>query len=260
MKNILSLCFLFLVFQVGAQKNTLIHDDHAQVRQVGNFSAINVSSAIDVYLTQDANCQVAVSAGDDETRDHIKTYVEDGTLFIKMDYGKSWKNWNKWGNHKLKAYVSINQLTALIVSGASNIHLLSKLDATKLSIKLSGASDFEGTIQADILTVHLSGASDYKGSINAKTLSLELSGSSNIELNGAADNTVVNLSGASDAKLYELLTKNMEVDCSGASAAKINVANSLKAHASGASEIHYKGLPSNKEIKNYGASSVKQID
>jgi hypothetical protein len=260
MKNILFASMMLFCAQSFSQKTSIIVDNHAQVRQVGNFSAINVSSAIDLYLTQGTSCQIAVSASDNEIRDRIKTYVEDGTLFIKMEYAKGWKNLNKWGNNNLKAYVSVDELMALTGSGASNIHLLTKVSSSKLLLKLSGASDFKGDIQADFLSVHLSGASDYKGSLNANALSVDLSGASSIELKGEVENVSLELSGASDAKLFDLSSKNATVDCSGASTANINVANTLKAHASGASDINYKGEPINKEINKSGGANIRQKD
>jgi hypothetical protein len=260
MKNFVILFAMFLFTQAKAQQSSLIYDDNAQVRQVGNFTAINVSSAIDLYLTQGETCQIAVSATDNETRDRIKTYVEDGTLYIKMEYAKGWKNWNKWGNNKLKAYVSVHELFALTGSGASNIHLLNKMVSSKLLVKLSGASDLKGDVQADFLSVHMSGASDYFGNLKANALSVDLSGASSIQLKGEAENVSLELSGASDAKMFEFSSTNVGVNCSGASTANIKVANTLKAHASGASDINYKGEPINKEFNKSGGANIRHKD
>ena len=76
MKNMFLTCMVFLFTQSFAQKNALIYDSHAQVRAVGNFSSIKVSSGIDLYLTQSDNCQVAVSATNDDIRDKIQTNIE----------------------------------------------------------------------------------------------------------------------------------------------------------------------------------------
>lgn len=251
---------MFLFTQTNAQQSALIYDENAQARQVGNFTAINVSSAIDLYLTQGESCQIAVSANDNETRDRIKTYVEDGTLFIKMEYAKGWKNWNKWGNYKLKAYVSVHDLIALTGSGASNIHVINKMVSSKILVKLSGASDFKGDVQADFLSVYMSGASDYYGSLKANALSVDLSGASSLQLKGEAENVSLELSGASNAKMYELTSKNAAVNCSGASSANINVSTSLKAHASGASDINFKGEPINKEFNKSGGANIRHKD
>jgi hypothetical protein len=260
MKKLFFLSLLFIGFQVNAQQSALIYDDNAQIRQVGSFTAIKVSSSIDLYLTQSDKCQVAVSASNTEIRNRIQATVEGGTLVLKLENSNGWNGWSKWGNYKMKAYVSVKDLEALTGSGASNIRLLSKIASPKLQLKLSGASDLKGDIEAGVFNVNLSGASDYKGQLNAASFVLDASGASNCELNGAADDISIELSGASDAKLYNLLAKGAIVSTSGASTANVNVSQLLKAHASGGSDIHYKGNAVVKSSNSSGGSNIKHHD
>jgi len=257
MKKILLLHLLFIASFVMAQKTSVIHDDHVQVRNVGNFTSIKISSAIDLYLTQSNTNQVAVSASDDEARGRIVTEVIGGTLIIKMSDKGSWWSWKRWNDSKAKAYVSIKDIDALTASGATNTHFVNKLESPKLKIKLSGASDIRGDVDVGYLAIDISGASDYKGQLVAKSLSLDASGASNIELNGKVDDLSVIISGASDAKLYNLISKGAIVNASGASTVNVNVSELLKAEASGASSINYKGDAKVQEMKNSGASSIK---
>jgi len=256
-------CMFFLstlsITKSFAQKNALIHDSHAQVRPVGNFSSIKISSGIDLYLTQSDNCQVAVSANTDEVRDKIQTNIEGETLVIKLENSYGW-SWNKWSNPKMKAYVSVKTLNELIGSGATNIQLLSKIESAKLTIKLSGASDLKGDVEAGLLMVNLSGASDLNAKVSANSIMLEASGASTAELNGVVDDISVDLSGASDAKLYDLLSKGAIVKASGASTVNMQVSKLLKAQASGASNINYKGTAIVKEMNSSGASSIRHKD
>jgi hypothetical protein len=260
MRNlVLALCLLF-AFNVNAQNTSLIHDDHAQLRKLGNFTSIKVSSAIDLYLTQAGNCQVAVSAANEEYRDKIVTVVEGGTLIIKMQDRDGWFNWKSWGNTKAKAYVSVKELDALMASGATNVHLMNQLEMNKLKLKLAGASDLKGDMKVGNLSIEVSGASDYKGQVEAKNMSIEASGASKVELSGMVDDLSLEVSGASDAKLYNLIAKGAVVNASGASTANINVSQLIKAEASGASSINYKGQATVKEILNSGASKIKHRD
>jgi hypothetical protein len=257
MKKILFASLVIIGLAANAQKSGLIHDDHAQVRKVSSFTSIKVSSAIDLYLTQSSSCQVAVSASNEELRDKIITVVDGGTLIIKMENTNGWFSWKNWGDSKAKAYVSVKDLDAITASGATNIHLVSKIETPKIKVKLSGASDMRGDIQAGAMFVEVSGASDYKGQLEAKSLAVEASGASNLELSGNVDDLSVVVSGASDAKLYNLTAKGAIVHASGASTANVNVSQLLKAEASGASSINYKGEASVKEISNSGSSSIK---
>jgi hypothetical protein len=257
MKKNLILLLLVIAAQLNAQKTSVIHDNNAQLRKVGEFTSVKVANAIDLYLTQSNSHQVAVSAKDEESRARIVTEVVGGTLIIKMADSDGWWSWKRWSDSKAKAYVSVKNIDALIGSGATNIHLVNKIQSPKLKIKLSGASDMKGDIEGGMITVELSGASDCKGQFVANSIAVDLSGASNLELSGEVDDLSVDVSGASDAKLYNLNSKAAIVHASGASTANLNVSQLIKAQASGASNINYKGGAAIKENNSSGASDIK---
>ena len=259
MKNLLFAILLLAGFALNAQEKTaIVYDENAQVRKVPSFTAISVSSAIDLYLTQSNKNEVAVSATNDEIRDHIVTEVVGGTLIIRLGDKGTWFSWRKWGNYKTKAYVSIKDIDALTASGASTVHLINTIESPKMRIKLSGASDFKGSIKAGVLMYQLTGASDYKGQITANSIDIDGSGASSIELTGNVDDLAVEVSGASDAKLYNLTAKGAILRASGASSIGVTVTEILRANSSGASDINYKGNPNVKESNTSGASNIRR--
>jgi hypothetical protein len=259
MKKILFALMLLVGFVVNAQENkSIVYDENAQQRKVPSFTAISVSSAIDLYLTQSNKNEVAVSATNDEIRDHIITEVVGGTLIIRLGDKGTWFSWRKWGNYKTKAYVSIKDIDALTASGASNVHLVNTIESPKMRIKLSGASDFKGNIKAGVLMYQLTGASDYKGEVSANSIDIDGSGASSIELIGNVDDLAIEVSGASSAKLYNLTSKGAILRASGASNIGVTVTEILRANSSGASDINYKGNPNVKESSTSGASSIRR--
>jgi hypothetical protein len=259
MKKLLFAILLLVGFALNAQEKTaIVYDENAQVRKVPSFTAISVSSAIDLYLTQSNKNEGAVSATNDEIRDHIITEVVGGTLIIRLGDKGTWFSWRKWGNYKTKAYVSIKDIDALTASGASTVHLINTIESPKMRIKLSGASDFKGNIKAGVLTYQLTGASDYKGQITANSIDIDGSGASSIELTGRVDDLAVEVSGASDAKLYNLTAKGAILRASGASSIGVTVTEILRANSSGASDINYKGNPTVKESNTSGASDIRR--
>ena len=259
MKKLLFAILLLAGFTLNAQEKTsIIYDENAQVRKVPSFTAISVSSAIDLYLTQSNKNEVAVSASNDEIRDRIVTEVVGGTLIIRLGDKGTWMSWRKWGNYKTKAYVSIKDIDALSASGACNVHLVNTIESPKMRIKLSGASDFKGNIKAGVLMYQLTGASDYKGQITANSIDIDGSGASSIELTGNVDDLAVEVSGASDAKLYNLTAKGAILRASGASNIGVTVTEILRANSSGASDINYKGNPNVKESNTSGASNIRR--
>lgn len=259
MKKILFAILLLVGYALNAQEKTaVVYDENAQLRKVPSFTAISVSSAIDLYLTQSNKNEVAVSASNNEIRDHIVTEVVGGTLIIRLGDNGTWFSWKKWGNYKTKAYVSIKDIDALTASGASNVHLVNTIESPKMRIKLSGASDFKGNIKAGTIMYQLTGASDYKGEVTANNIDIDGSGASNIELTGNVDDLAVEVSGASDAKLFNLTAKGAILRASGASNIGVTVTEILRANSSGASDINYKGNPNVKESNTSGASNIRR--
>jgi hypothetical protein len=230
---ILSLC----VFTSQAQQ-TVIHDANAELRVgVRGFHGIEVSNAINLYLSQGDTETVVVSAADVKWRDRIRTDVRDGILHIYLE-----NNHFSLGNTKLKAYVSYTMLDRLDASGASDIFV-------------------DGVIAGDDLSVTLTGASDFRGAVNVKELKINQSGASDAHITGAVSGTAhIESSGASDIKGYDLVTQNCAVHASGASDIHVTVNKELSADLSGASSVHYKGDGALREIHSSGASVVKKSE
>ena len=233
-RTLLILIAGLLVLGAQAQK-TVIHDPNAELRPVKGYHGIEVSSAINLYLSQGDEETVAVSAPDLQMRDRIKTEVVNGILKISLE-GKRWS----LGSTRLKAYVSFTTLDKLTASGASDIFV-------------------DGVITGDNLFIDLSGASDFKGAINVKEFQLDQSGASDAHITGAVSGTAtIHSSGASNVKGYDLVIQNCEVHASGASDIRLTINKELSAEVSGASSVIYKGEGTIRESHATGASTVKK--
>jgi hypothetical protein len=79
-----------------------------------------------------------------------------------------------------------------------------------------------------------------------------------MNVSGTAMQLTIDASGASDFRGFELSTDYCDAKASGASDINITVNKELSAHASGASDVQYKGGGVIKEIKSSGASSVSK--
>ena len=226
---------LFALLFIGKLFAQQINDPNAIKVDAKNFHAINVSNAFDVYLTQGKEEAVAVSASEQKFKDKIKVEVKDGVLNIRFENGLHFNS----GKMKLKAYISFINIDKLVASGACDVFVLETLKADKLDINLSGATDLKGKLDIKDLSVDISGASDMKVSGNASNLNVEASG-------------------ASDFKGYDFTTNDCTAKASGASSVQITVKETLNAHATGASDIHYKGEARIHEMKSSGASSISK--
>jgi Putative auto-transporter adhesin, head GIN domain len=234
-KLLLPVLILAAVYNVSAQKDIVV-DPNAELRPVnGPFHVIRVSGGIDIFLSQSENEAVAVSASEDRFKEGLKTVVENGTLKIYYEGEKGWGL--NFRNRKLKVYVSFRNLDRIDASGASDVVVVGTVTGASLSLELSGASDF-------------------RGSVKLNDLKMDLSGSSDVKIEGTAVNVTIESSGASDVNGYELISENCNAKVSGASDIYITVNKELNAHASGASDIYYKGNALIREMHASGSSNI----
>ncbi|MEP7110059.1 MAG: head GIN domain-containing protein [Ferruginibacter sp.] len=234
MKKYLLSIFVILCFIGVKGQKTIVNDANAEVRTLdGSFNKIIISGGIDLYLSQYDIESVAVSASSDQYKQNIKTVVENNTLKIYYDGPRQWNT----GNKKMKAYVSFKDLEKLQASGACDVKV-------------------DGMIQVPALILNMSGASDFKGAVKVRSLVMELSGASDVTISGSATSVSIQSSGASDVKGYDLVTDVCKAKASGASDINITVNRELTAHASGASDIYYRGEAVITDMHTSGASSV----
>jgi hypothetical protein len=228
MKPFLSILFLAFSLSsclIGVSGNGDVKEVE---RQVAPFNEVEASGMLEIILLQ-GETRLKIIA-DENLHELIETEVRGNRLMIRTT-----KNIREY--KKLEIYISSAEFEKIEVSGAVSIRS-------------------NGTLRGDDLELESSGAADVKISLDYDDLSCELSGASELELKGAARTVSISSSGASDLKLFELAVRNMRLDLSGASEARINVSHELSVEASGASEIRYKGSPKITKTELSGASSI----
>jgi hypothetical protein len=203
-----------------------------EVREVSNFTRLDVGGAFKVYLTQGDQEKLTVEADQEEIKD-VKTEVVGNKLKISLD--------SDWGvrTHEISIYLTFKNLDFMEFSGAVEVKGEMPLTFADLGMDISGAVELEMNIKADKLEAEFSGASEVDFSGSCKTGDLELSGASDF-----------------DAQGFEF--QDLSIDVSGASDAKVWATGLLNIDASGASSIRYKGSPKI-SIDESGASSVKPL-
>lgn len=239
MKKIFVLLACVTIGFLNVQAQDVVYDENVEARTITDFSAIEVSGSISLYLSQGNEYGIAISAGEQKNNSRIKTEVKNGVLKISVDGGL----WNGmgWANRKLKAYVSFKTLNELTVSGASFV-------------------TSNGLITADALKIEVSGASEIKASLNVKQLDLDISGASVAKLSGSADNASIDASGATKVSSYEMAINSCNAAASGASSIRITANKELNASASGGANIYYKGAASVVNINSSRGADVKKQD
>jgi len=235
-KIVLLLCVLSTVVFTNAQ-STVIRDANAETRNITSFHAIEVSNGIRLILKQGNTDAVAVSASSTDLISKIKTEVSNGKLKIYFDHS-GWKNWNSKGK-ELKAYVTIRNIDALEANSGANATTDGNINTTDMKISLSSGADFNGQVTASKLWIDQSSGSD-------------------MEIKGKVNYVEIKTSSGSDFNGYDLVSETCKADASSGSGIEITVNKELSAHATGASDIHYKGDGLIREIKTSGASNISK--
>ncbi|MEO7215877.1 MULTISPECIES: head GIN domain-containing protein [Mucilaginibacter] len=202
-------------------------------RTVVDFTKVDISGGLKVTLKQDSSSIVTITA-DDNLLKYIKTEVEGDKLRI-------YTTRNLDSRTEMVISIGVKALSAVEASGAVEITSIGRITTGNLDLNLSGSTKLDMDISA--ADVHTEG-----------------SGSTELKLKGQAASHDVSLSGSGDIDALDFVVGKYRIETSGASHCKINVLKDLSVHTSGASEIEYRGSPSNVSSDKSGASSITKIN
>lgn len=129
------------------------------------------------------------------------------------------------------------------------------------AIAVSGGVDFEWhSCTVPSLSVVASGGSDVEITANSQEISIATSGGADVEMDGSCKHLTITASGGSDVDASKLLAEDVEVTTSGGADVDVYATNSLKARASGGSDVRYGGNPKTKDIDSSGGADIKPAE
>jgi len=238
MKKLFLSLITFLSIAVYAQDDQIIKDPNASVRTLNSsFTAISVSSGIDLYITQGNEESLAVSASDEKYLARFKTEVVNGTL--KIYYDNNGVKWTSHENRKLKAYVSFKTLEKLIGSAGSEVTVKGSMNAENLDMKFSSGSSFSGQL-------------------NAKQLTVEQNSGADVKISGKAERLTIEVSSGASFKGYDLAVDFCDAEASSGGDVKITINKELSAKANSGGDIRYKGTALIRDININSGGLVKK--
>jgi len=198
------------------------------------FNALDISSNMEITLTQGAQYSVSLEA-DPKHLEDIKVELIDQELHIrsqrKINLNKS----------KVKVFITAPEFRKIELSGACVLEATNSISSQQpLAIEMSGATDVHLVLDVPRLKIDASGAT--QGRFKGKTEVLEIEGSGALELDAV-----------------ELEAKSVSVDISGAGSAKVWATTNLRVELSGAASLQYKGQPVNTHFDKSGIASITAI-
>ena len=194
------------------------------------FDALQMGSAFKIAVRQGSAFAVTAS-GDRRNLDDLDVWVSQGTLHARYRIHRN-------RQHSTRFEVTMPSLTYAEFSGASNATVRGFSGNQNFGLLLSGAS------KADV-------------DVQATKADLRLSGASNLDLRGRFQRLDADASGASRLEAFDAPADEADVEASGASSLRLNVAQRLKAVATGASSVVYRGNPT-VDARPSGGSTVRK--
>ncbi len=215
---LLSLFALSLIF-ISCKKDNVTPSDHVTTvsKSITGYNQIDVSDAFRVYVTFSNSIESIMIEANANLQQYIICKKQNNQLLIYLA-----NNTNIRGNAVLNVYITTKDLNAFYASGATYIQLQNELYSNNVTVNLSGASTFNG-------------------SVDLNQLNSQLSGASNLILEGNTGSFNIEASGASNMTSYDFETNYLLANLSGASNVHLTVHQKLDVTASGASNLYYIG-------------------
>lgn len=221
-----------------------------EIRGVPDFTKIEVQGGLAVDVKCGKKTEIAIDA-EDNLISHIVTDVEGDKLIVKTSRSIS-------ATKDIKINISVENIDELKATGASRI----KMDGFKnesLNVDANGASKVKLEGETEDLMIKATGASNIKlDDIKTEKIYVELTGASDLKATGTAEDINIKGTGASSIDMEDLKAQSVMLDLSGASNVKINVKETLKVKATGASSVRYSGSPEDIQSDLSGASKLEK--
>ena len=201
-----------------------------ETRELSEFNEIEIDGQAKVFLKQAKTTSVKVVI-DSNLLSYVISEVSGNTLKIYED--KCLEEITRY-----KIYISTPKITKLYVTGAIQLKSEGKIEAKKLHIVTKGSGNVKLKLDVD-------------------ELETDTKGSGNLNLRGAADNFDIELDGAGSIDAFDLTSKNIEAEVSGAGTCKINVRDKFDGEVNGSGKIIYKGNPKKVNTDIAGSGSIQ---
>ena len=159
-RTILSFLMILMAFStVIAQK--VVYDDNVQKRTISSFHAIETSSGIEVIMSKGDKEELAVSVGNNEYLEQVRTVVENGVLKLSRA-SDNWKFWTKFKNWKVKVYVSYVNVDAIRATSGGSV-TASDISFSKLTARMNSGGMITLTGNVESLDVDGSSGAQFRG-------------------------------------------------------------------------------------------------
>jgi Putative auto-transporter adhesin, head GIN domain len=183
---------------------------------LANFDAVNLSSSINVNITQGATQKVVVEG----PLNHINVMNRNvSNRTWDVDFTRCVRNANN-----VRVFITIPDVRSLRISGSGDLVSENILKISEIDLSISG-----------------SGRMDV--GVDATNVISRISGSGNLLLEGKANNLEHTSSGSGDFRAFPFNTKRCDVRISGSGDVELTVSDDASVRISGSGDFRYRGNP-----------------
>jgi hypothetical protein len=129
---------------------------------------------------------------------------------------------------------------------------------SSITIDSIGKIEIIDAINASSLSINISGAGEIKGNIECEDFFADVGGAGKLTMTGYSKNADINISGVGNFNGQEFRVDNASIDINGVGKATIWTVDNLVADISGIGSIKYRGTP-NINFSRGGLGSIKKI-
>lgn len=203
-----------------------------QTRNVeGTFENIEVSSGIDLVVSQNENHSIEVKT-DENIQSLIATKVQNGVLMVTRS----------------SAFRTSKNPEVRV-----SLPLISSLKST------SGATiKSANTFKSELLTLSSTSGSTIKISVNANTVRMESTSGSDLHVSGTANKAVTSATSGSTIDARNLIVEAVDAQATSGSSTTIHPVQHLRAKATSGATIKYTNVPKSIDKQENSGGSVKR--
>ena len=192
---------------------------------------LEIKGELSVYQSETAKIVISI---DSNLEQFVQTEIKDGILRIKSKGPE--------GLRPVKCTVDVctRNINSLTVSGSGKIHIIDKISAESLVLKISGSGEIEGEVECT-------------------DLAAEISGSGKILLTGKSQMAAFGVSGSGIYECERLEAGRVHITASGSVKALVNAIEYLQLRISGSGDIFYRGNPIITTLES-GTARIKALE
>lgn len=234
-KNIL---FVFTLVILSTIHSFAAHytAEESQKRDVKNFSAIEVSTGIDLFISLGNEESLKIEASE-QIITNVVSEVKNGTLhiYVKNKSGFNLLNWRNYSS--VKAYLTVVELNRLKASAGADVKS-------------------ENTLKGNTMDLSASSGSKVNIDLVYKDLKLDASSGAKLDVTGRTKNLKVSSSSGGILDAADLESEYCKANASSGGYLSVHAANEIAAWASSGGNIRYSGNPKNKDINKSSGGTV----